>query len=467
MSTSLGQAADDRTPSHHRASARARGETSLFARRSLALPVGLTALLLVAALAAAAPISILGDQTIVARLHRPLLYVALAPFSDVLDAMSLLSLPQHIALVTTVLVAHGIRRWRVRADRGRSGVTHRAELRSGAALLAAIVVTYAIGLVAPRPMAALRLLDADALAIDFHSHTDASHDGRPGFTAARNRAWHAAAGFDAAYLSDHATLSAMTAARASNPLRAGAGTVLLPGTEIWCQGQHLVVLGARASDVMSECTPTLLAEAGQGAPGAGPSDRPVLLLAVTKRLWTRPTLPRVQAIEIADAAPRALDEIERHRALLSRIQRRGALAAVAGSNNHGWGATSAAWSVMRIPGWRALTPAALDVAIRRRIHRDGPRAVSVVERTRVVVNGSTLRIVATVPLLAWCIVTTLTPLERAVWVAWTWLAWRLVPVARGRLALSAADARRAGGAASSRGTRRRGARRRGARRSAA
>ena len=46
-------------------------------------------------------------------------------------------------------------------------------------------------------MARLRVGDPDVLVVDFHSHTEASHDGRRGFTDADDRAWHHDAGFDA------------------------------------------------------------------------------------------------------------------------------------------------------------------------------------------------------------------------------------------------------------------------------
>ena len=43
-------------------------------------------------------------------------------------------------------------------------------------------------------MTGIRLASPDDLALDFHSHTNRSHDGWSLFTAARNRAWHEAGG---------------------------------------------------------------------------------------------------------------------------------------------------------------------------------------------------------------------------------------------------------------------------------
>ena len=52
------------------------------------------------------------------------------------------------------------------------------------------------------------------------------------------------------------------------------------------------------------------------------------------------------------------------------------LAVLTGSDNHGWGRTAPAWSVLRIAGWRGMTPPELDIAIRRTIIAQRSRAVS-------------------------------------------------------------------------------------------
>ncbi len=123
-----------------------------------------------------------------ARLHLPPLYILLAPLCDLFDQLSLLSKDQHIAFLATLLVGFiawrlARRRRRARGWLGRTG----AELRVALAALAGVVAFYAVGVLVPRPMAALRLERSDELAVDFHSHTEASHDGRPGFTAEWNR----------------------------------------------------------------------------------------------------------------------------------------------------------------------------------------------------------------------------------------------------------------------------------------
>jgi hypothetical protein len=76
------------------------------------------------------------------------------------------------------------------------------EVAFGALFLVGVAAVYAIGALVPRPMAALTLSELDVLAVDVHSHTDSSHDGRRGWDPEHVRDWHRAAGYDVAYISD-------------------------------------------------------------------------------------------------------------------------------------------------------------------------------------------------------------------------------------------------------------------------
>lgn len=135
------------------------------------------------------------------------------------------------------------------------------------------------------------------------------------------------------------------------------------------------------------------------------------------------------AIEIADAAPRALDEMTHDQALIRALADSAGLARVASSNNHGWGRTAAAWTVLVIPGWRSLTPVMLERAIRREL-RSGIRSrIAVVERRRVNPPAAGAMLAATVPMVAWEMLTTVTPAERISWLAWTWATWAALGLA--------------------------------------
>ena len=113
-----------------------------------------------------------------------------------------------------------------------------------AAIAGAVFVTYAAGAMLPRPMAQLVTSDPNILLADFHSHTKYSHDGRSGWTEDDVREWHRAAGFDVAYITDHATFEGAERGVASNAGQAGQGTMLLQGLEAFYRGEHVNIPNA-------------------------------------------------------------------------------------------------------------------------------------------------------------------------------------------------------------------------------
>ncbi len=394
------------------------------------LPLFASALVLIRAATALSPVR--DAQTGVAdgSLRLQPAYITLAPLCNILDAMSTLSVRQHVALVVTMLALYAV--WRVRALRVRRAVRRRRALREACGALgtlAAIVATYALGTLVDRPMAALELSRPDELSIDFHSHTDASWDARRRFTDERNRSWHRDAGFDVVYLSDHLPDSGAIAPLLSPGRRAGAGTVLLPALEIRCHGIHVVFLGATAAEARERCT--------------DPPEGDELTRAISERrssIVAIATLPArleviahadVDAVELVDGAPRAFDQLARDRDTLVALAARRDLALISGSNLHGWGRTASAWSVMEIRGWRTMTPEALDVVIRRRLHEARSHAVRVIERRRVDPGSSLLSLASTAPAVAWNLLAALSVAERLSWIAWIWAAWLAVRILRG------------------------------------
>ena len=167
-------------------------------------------------------------------------YTMFAPFCALLDALTLLSLQQHAAVLGTIALCVII--WRMLRARSRRTSIFR---EGGAALatLAGILVVYGGGALIPRPMAAIMMHDPNDVVIDFHSHTNSSWDGRSWFTPERNRAWHAGAGFNVAYITDHKSLAGALAGMRRNPAHAGDGTTLLPGLEARDQYEHIVAIG--------------------------------------------------------------------------------------------------------------------------------------------------------------------------------------------------------------------------------
>ena len=355
-----------------------------------------------------------------AALHHPPGYLLGAPLFGLWDTLSLLTVSQHYAVLATLILLYGA--GRVLAARAPRRLAREAVF--AVAALAALLAFYAAAAVIPRPMAAIRLASPELVAVDFHSHTNHSHDGWALFTAARNRAWHESGGFHAAYVTDHYTWAGVDEALPANPARAGERTVLLSGMEVRLRDRHTNILGERGRYLFAldstrhHLDPDSIAAARHR--GARPATMLYTIPAPLDRIVPlSPGSPAgVVGVELSDGAPRGLEQGRAEREAILALADSMDLAVVAGANHHGWGRTVAAWSVMRLPGWRAMSPDQLGSAIERALHRERRRAVTVVERTMPYHEGSAVKLVATVPLLLWSHLRTLTLRERASWLAW-------------------------------------------------
>ena len=99
----------------------------------------------------------------------------------------------------------------------------------------------------------------------------------------------------------------------------------------------------------------------------------------------------------------------------------------------GWGRTAAAWTLVRIPNWRRMSPAQLGAAIERTLHAERRDATRVVERNMPYLGESAAGLAPTVPLIAWQMFGGLGVGERVSWLVWTWtLALLLLLSARSR-----------------------------------
>ncbi|MDE2804410.1 MAG: hypothetical protein OXN18_04590 [Gemmatimonadota bacterium] len=378
-----------------------------------------------------------------ATLHHPPGYLLGAPLFGLWDALSLLTVSQHYAVLATLILLSAAGRLvagrRSRSTPARPSLPRRVarEALFGAAALAALLAFYAAAALVPRPMAAIRLASPELVAVDFHSHTNHSHDGWSLFTAARSRAWHEAGGFHAAYVTDHYTWAGVDEALPANPTRAGEGTVLLSGMEVRLRDRHTNILGDHARYIFAldstwhHLDPdSIVAAHHRGAPPAsmlytipGPLDRIVPF---------GPGSPAgVIGVELSDGAPRGLEQGRAEREEILALADSMDLAVVAGTNHHGWGRTAPAWSVMRLPGWPRMSPDELGSAIEDALHQERRRAVTVVERTMPYHDGSAVKLAATVPLLLWSHFRTLTLRERVTWLAWVAI-WAAVRAHRAR-----------------------------------
>lgn len=371
-------------------------------------------------------------------------YLAGAPMFGLWDSVTLLATSQHVAFAATFGAWHVARRtavrWRRRRAPGQARGRVRGVLAEGLRALAAVALLagfYAGGALLPRPMTGIDLGDPDLVAVDFHSHTNRSHDGWSAFTAARNRAWHESGGFDAAYVTDHYTWEGAHEALPANPARAGDRTVMLAGAELRLRDRHTNVLGEASryvfalDDTWHNLDGDSLAAGYRRAAGRPPAMLYTIPAPLDRVEAFSPEFPAgVVGIELNDGAPRGLEQSRKQRNDILALADSLNLAVVAGANLHGWGRTAAAWSVMRIPGWRDLTPDALGHAIEAALHRDRRNAVRVVERRMPYHDGSFARLAATVPWLLWEHFRMLHPLERASWLAWAGV-WAALAAMRG------------------------------------
>ncbi|HEY7235861.1 MAG TPA: hypothetical protein VH539_17020 [Gemmatimonadaceae bacterium] len=406
-------------------------------RRVPWLAVVVTLLILLTAAFAESPVRDAATLGPIAEAHLELSagYLVIAPLSAVLDTLTLLGARQHIVvLFSLVIVYAAIRMWRVRrqpraedAPRARPGAKREAGF--GALFVLAVVALYAAAAVLPRPMASLAADASDViLTVDFHSHTRFSHDGRPGWDPSDVRAWHRAAGFDAAYISDHRTVQGAELGIADNPVEAGQGTMLLQALEAGWRGEHVNILGANR--FYKGLTSSDLRDVDEQALALAsliPNREPIIVETFPGKLdrlvaASGPGTAGVRAIEVVDGSPRGLDQTRILRSRIVHLADSLNLAMVAGSDNHGWGKTAPGWTLLIVPGWRGMRTDSLSGSIERAL-RKGRDATRVVERTVAgEINGDNiLELALTLPIVTWTMLTTLSVDERIMWVIWTWL----------------------------------------------
>ena len=404
--------------------------------RSFGWPLVGAAIVAVAGIFVQEPVTdaLTGEAVADAGLAFSLGYLLFAPIGAVYDQLSLVTDRQHIFILVSLVVLYACARvWLGLSGRLPSAGLWRRILREsglGAAAFAGLLAFYAYGVLGPRPMTALRADDPNLVIVDFHSHTEMSHDGRPGLSALDRRAWHDAAGFDLAYVTDHATvetdhaiLEAAEAALADNPERAGERLSLLPGREVRFEGQHVLVLGTSdptAGILESEPWPVVIQTIPNNltrVPVGGPDGR-----------------GGVQGIELVDADPRAFRQSTEERDWILALADSLDLVMIAGSNHHGWGRAAAAWNLVRVPGWREMAPEGVGRQIEALLLRDRAEANRVVERPRLAAalpgEGPARRAwmaVTALPRFGWHILTSLTLPERLAWLGWIllWAAWPL------------------------------------------
>ena len=408
---------------------------------SLRVPLALTGILLAARIASVPALSDPVTTALPDRLHLsvPALYLLLAPLFTLWDGVSMLSMSRLKGFLAGLAVIYLLWRLGRIATRRRTTVSWpRRLLRELGVLvlsLGLLLGFLVIGALWHRPMISLAGVSENERVVDFHSHTRASHDVEgtlmENFDAEANRRWHARAGFDVAFVTDHNVVS--REARVGNR-ESGvgvSGTVLCPGIEVSAWRAHILLLGDTLPVDRGRYTASLagLLELLAGSEREYGSLTVASIPEYRRNHWGRlDTLINagLDGFEIVNAAPKANELTRADRDSVVSLARANNLFVVGVSDSHGWGATSMVWNLVRAPA--ASSEQAICYSVLDRL-RTGFPAVRVVERHR-------LRADAWWPL--W-----LTPIGvvweswrgmgwelTAAWLAWIWLVSALLWVAR-------------------------------------
>ncbi len=340
-------------------------------------------------------------------------YILLAPFCGLADALTLLGLRSSFVFLALITLGIGLCFWLGGA-------------KTGVVSSAILVVFLAWGVLGPRPMARLVASNPDILIIDFHSHTSASHDGRPSFGTLANMRWHKEQGYGAAFITDHNriqnALEGRDLTRQNGP---ELGYFSLVGEEVSLEKTHLVVLGTRdwidnrPYDSDPSKIPIFIKDMHK---------KGLLVMASLPEYWQHHWGKGVQNLmdwgidgfEVVNSAPEALDFPSHMRHEILNLCSLNNLLITGISDSHGYGFATAAWNALMLPGWRNMTRDSLENAVIQKLKRDRFQAVRVLERARWVPSAPWEHLMA--PLVAFVFAwRSLTPLLAWSWIAWIWI----------------------------------------------
>jgi hypothetical protein len=374
--------------------------------------------LLVARLAATPPLSDPLGAPLPTSLHltTPWLYALLAPLFSLWDGVSMLSMSRLRGFLIGLLLGFLLWRagralwWRfVWSDAPPPRSPLGRELRLFAGSIVLLLLFVLVGLLWHRPMLALAGVDRDDAAVDFHSHTNVSHDVRHtlmrGYDTEANLRWHRRAGFDAVFITDHNTVAGLTP-HTGTPARC-------PGIEVSAWKAHIVLLGdslpveRRRYNSSFQALLELLRTSDSTYGALSVASLPEYEESHWSHLDSLVSAG-LDGFEIVNAAPKANELPRARRDTVIALARRTNRFVVGVSDIHGWGATSMVWNLVRVPGWRAPGTRLCDTILSRL--REGFPAVRVVERHHLVAES------------AWPL--WLTPIGM-IWETWRGMGWGL------------------------------------------
>jgi len=303
-----------------------------------------------------------GGVTANLHLRTPVLYLIFAPVFTLWDGISMLSMSRlkgfliGLALLYVAWrIAHAwLSRTRVEPSERRSAwLRELGTLALSSALLVGVVLAGALW---HRPMRSLAGVPPGDLVVDFHSHTNVSHDVRNtlmrGYDRAANQRWHGRAGFDAAFVTDHNLVSHESRVTSHEPQGAAGLPKLCPGIEVSAWRAHIVLLGdtlpvdQRRYNGSLDALLTLLQVSDTAYGALSVASLPEYRRNHWGRLDTL-VAAGVDGFEIVNASPEANDFTRAERDSVIALARASNRFVVGVSDSHGWGATSMVWNLVR------------------------------------------------------------------------------------------------------------------------
>jgi hypothetical protein len=398
--------------------------------RPLLLAAVLTALILGARLRPASPLldAVTRLPPAGVRLELPAAHLVMTPFAALGDVAACSSLPQALSLLFFLLMLAGPARWAAGQPLRRwFSWGGSAVLLTAHAALCALALAWAV--LWPRAPSRLAVDDPDLMTVDFHSHTSYSWDGRSWFTPAANLRWHAKTGFDAAFVTDHNRVDGAREARRYSVTARAAGrdgvAAGLEGEELSLHGAHVLLLGggrfAEPADFAGlDGLRRFLGRSRSSLGGPAVMSLPEYYRHHRTRLETLADWGAA-GFEIVASSPRGLDVPDRFRRGVVDLCRARGLFVTGGTDNHGYGSTACVWNLVRVPGWRALDPAAREQGVRVVLARDGFSAVRVVARAHSLgTPESTWELALSGPRALWNAARAWTAAQAFAALAWVW-----------------------------------------------
>jgi hypothetical protein len=342
--------------------AKTHSDTSRRAIAWLVLPAALTLFIIAARLTAAPPLS---DPVAAAApdslyLSTPALYLVLAPLFTLWDGISMLSMSRLEGFLIGVVVLYLLWRGASAWLRRRTGSARGSWIRELAVLVSSIILFLGflvIGALWHRPVLSLVGVGKDQRVVDFHSHTNVSHDvGKTlmrGFDAEANRRWHARAGFDAVFITDHNTVEGLRRLKERGNRDGGAEgcPIICPGIEVSAWRAHIVLLGdtlpvdrSRYNGSLEELL--VLLRTSDSVYG---SLSVASLPEYRRNHWERLDqliAAGLDGFEIVNASPKANELRRAQRDSVIALARSNNRFVVGVSDSHGWGSTSMVWNLV-------------------------------------------------------------------------------------------------------------------------